>query len=719
MSPFLRVVSVATLVVALLSPSDDARAAADAKAIVKCQAALKKLGAKFIGKKLGALAKCAGGVFKCVQTVDETADAGAKRNACITKGRGGCTKSLATITLSRQAFVDGVGKACADLDPTQVTGIPGLGFTANDCSEFAAPVTNVATLAACLAKQHDCLASRLFQLGEPRVREMLQFTPPDAVTIPSADLAGLACLEDTGGTGADVNDLVLGKSIVKCQTAVAKTGKKLAGARLKILEKCVDALFNCAATKILTDLTACRDKARVACDKAFTKSAEQNAALAGSLEKPCGDPALFAALLTPAGANFQALLPSAVVRAALVQGCAPPLTSVAHFRACILAEIGILTADLLRFQSPRAENLLAQVGCDVGGTCGPVPTASPTPGVANVTRIIAANGDGAGHVLDSPQSIAVDVDGTVYVGGCGSHNVFRIASNGTITQIIGPSGDGLHPLECAASVAVRDGTAYVAGAFSDNVFKITSNGTITQIIDASGGGGHALNQPTAIAVDTAGTVFVTGFFSENAFKITSGGTITQIIDANGDGLAGSDHKLEFPVGIATYGAGTAFVVGRDSSNAFKIDSGGTITRIIGPDGDGLPGTIHVLNFPPGGIAVDAAGTVYMSDSGTDGFKIESNGTISKMEFSGTAFGLLDPIGVAVDGDANVYVAGEGSDNASKIPPGGTPVQIISFLGDGITGHRLMEPRAIAVDPQGNVYVAGAESDNAFKIVPLD
>ena len=50
----------------------------------------------------------------------------------------------------------------------------------------------------------------------------------------------------------------------------------------------------------------------------------------------------------------------------------------------------------------------------------------------------------------------------------------------TITQILDASGDGTHPLDYPADIAVDgDGNVYVPGGTSDNVFKIMPSGAIT------------------------------------------------------------------------------------------------------------------------------------------------------------------------------------------------------------------------------------------------
>ena len=55
--------------------------------------------------------------------------------------------------------------------------------------------------------------------------------------------------------------------------------------------------------------------------------------------------------------------------------------------------------------------------------------------------------------------------------------------------------------------------------------------------------------------------------SSNAFKISPGGTITEIIDATGDG---AENVLDFPTGVALDAAGTVYLTGVQSDNAFAI-----------------------------------------------------------------------------------------------------------------------------------------------------
>ncbi len=676
-------------------------AAADPKTVAKCQAALAKSGAKFVGKKIGTLAKCTDGIFKCIQTVDETADAGAKRTACIAKARAKCAGALGAITAARQAFVAGATKACAGLDAAQVTGNDGLGFTGVDCAAFGGAVTDLASLTACLAKQHDCLASQIFQLQVPRVLELLQFTPPDAVTVAPGDADALACLDPTGGTGADVNDVALGKSVAKCQKAIAKSGGKLASQRLAGLSKCANALFTCAATKSGDDLTKCNAKAKAGCAKAFAKNDDQSDALEAAAGKACGDPTVFPAFLSPAGGNLEALLPNTLTtgpRTRALSGICSPLVTVADYQLCLVVHLLGLADELVTFAAPRTESLLSSVGCSVDKCEGGGP---PPPDVPGIYQILNAAGDGT-HAFDTSRAVAVDDDGNVYAPAQGTNNVFKITPSGTITQILDASGDGQgHTCESPRAIAVGPNNTVYAGS-REYVFKITAGGTITTILGPDGAGGpfDGFRSASSILVTPDETVYVTGALSDTAHKITKAGVITKLIDENGDGLG---QELLDPEGIAVDSQGNVYVTDIQDGGIFKITSAGAISYI------------DTLGFPTKIIA--RGDDLYFSNL----FRVvkrAANGTTSTViDATGDGQGhLLDtPVGIAFDSVGNLYVAGVQSNNVFKVTPGGTKTQIIGPDGDG-TGNLLDGPEDVAVDAQGRVITGGFTSDNVFRII---
>jgi len=215
------------------------------------------------------------------------------------------------------------------------------------------------------------------------------------------------------------------------------------------------------------------------------------------------------------------------------------------------------------------------------GTC----STGGTP--CTITQIIDSTGDGT-NALSSGRGVGTDSSGNVFVTGQSSDNVFKISTPGTcstggtpctITEIIDFFGDGLgNNLNTPQLIATdSSGNVFVTGQTSDNAFKISTPGTCstggtlctrTEIIDSTGdGGGNVLDRSRGVATDSSGNVFVAGVNSDTVFEITPGGTITEIIDSTGDGLG---NTLDAPSSVATDSWGNVFVTGQASSNAFKL-----------------------------------------------------------------------------------------------------------------------------------------------------
>lgn len=696
-----------------------ADAAADPKVVAKCQAALAKGGTKFVGKKLATFAKCTDGIFKCIQTVDETPDAGAKRTACVAKARAKCGGAFAAIGAARQALAAAVSKACAGLDAAQLTGADGLEYSLAGCNAFGGTVTDLASLTTCLVREHDCLATAIFQLEVPRASELLKFTPPDAVTVGDGD--ALACLVDVGGTGTDVNDVALGKSVAKCQQAVGKIGAKLASQRLGALAKCTDALFVCAETKAGDALAACNAKARAGCVKSFAKNHDQSDAAKAAAGKACGDAAVFTAFLMPAGGNLDALLPSALSigprAASPLAGLCPALATIGEYETCLATQLLDYADDLQSFETPRTVDLLSGVGCTVGA-CGaePTPTPTATPGAdgPGIKQIIDENGDDSGNTfLEHPTAVTTDLFGNVFVAGGDSENVFKITGVGAITEIMSFQDNNGHSLDNPQGLATdSSGNVYVSGFASNNVFKIAPNGTITQILDSTGDGTHAFAGGGALAVGPGDVLYANGGNSRNVFKITTTGTttITQILGLN----AGPSV---YPIGIAV-DANSNVYVSRYDDTVSKITAGGGVSTLA----TGQVDATHFLQSPRG---IGVFGSFVYAAAGlsdvTYVFKIANDGGSITPIIDHTGDGLGHPFdeaaGLAIDALGNVYVTDYLNHQVFQIKPTGAITRIFDSTGDGVHGASLFQnPQSIAVDGHGRIFIAALGSNNVFRVI---
>jgi sugar lactone lactonase YvrE len=143
----------------------------------------------------------------------------------------------------------------------------------------------------------------------------------------------------------------------------------------------------------------------------------------------------------------------------------------------------------------------------------------------------------------------------------------------------------------------------------------------------------------------------------------------------------------------------------------------------GYNGEGSPATAKELNNPFG-VAVDAAGNVYVAEINNNRVrKITPGGVISTFAGNGTAtYGsdgiaatassLFNPYGVTVDAAGNVYIADQGSFRIRKVNTAGIISTVagsgsLGYSGDGFaaTDAALAFPTAVAVDAGGNIYIA--------------
>ncbi len=140
-------------------------------------------------------------------------------------------------------------------------------------------------------------------------------------------------------------------------------------------------------------------------------------------------------------------------------------------------------------------------------------------------------------------------------------------------------------------------------------------------------------------------------------------------------------------------------------------------------GNGGPAIDATLN--PNGVAVDAAGNVYLADLGSSSIrKVSTDGTINV--FLGDGHGLKNGVpatsvaiyfqaynnGLAVDKAGNVYFADNGNQRVVKVDTAGIFTTVAGNGNKGYTGDsgpatsaELSSPTDVALDSAGNMYIA--------------
>lgn len=352
----------------------------------------------------------------------------------------------------------------------------------------------------------------------------------------------------------------------------------------------------------------------------------------------------------------------------------------------------------------------------------------------------------------------------VLVIGLGLQTVPAFAQN-IISTVVGGGPTPTTPLTAnlpGPTAAVRDqaGNTYIAAPLSANIFKLSTSGTLSVFAGQGYGGFNGdgiqasaaqLGSPAAIAFDNNGNLF---FADPGATRVRrvdkTTGVITTVagngtkcahgVNPCGDGGLATAALLNLPEAIALDSAGNLFIADATDNKIRRVDAiTNIITTVVGDGnacanptntcGDGAAATSAQLNFPEG-IAVDAAGNLYVSDTLDQRVRIVSGGVITAFAGNGgfchdstttcgdghpaTLANLHRPQQVAVDATGNVYIA----DTADhKIRVVNTSGVINLFAGLGVqgfggdngpaTGALLDLPVGVSVDGSGNVLIADA------------
>ncbi|MBK9731693.1 MAG: T9SS type A sorting domain-containing protein [Chitinophagaceae bacterium] len=338
------------------------------------------------------------------------------------------------------------------------------------------------------------------------------------------------------------------------------------------------------------------------------------------------------------------------------------------------------------------------------------------------TGVAGYNGDGITAVtakLYYPAGVAIDAAGNIYVADMSNACVRKInAATGIISTVAGNPG-------IAPGFFAGNGTPATSATFSWYVLGVVPDATGNIFIADAGS--------NIICKVAAGTGIITIFAGING----SAGT-------TGDGGSASGARLNYPAAMAFDAGGNNLYIADCYNHKIRMISisTGIITSVAGTGtagstGDGGPATAARLNYPAG-IAVDVAGNIYIGDGGNNKVRkiTLSTGIITTIAGTGTAGFSGDlgaataakfngPQGLAVDAAGNVYIADQGNNRIRKITAGTNIISTIAgstagFSGDGGLPElaKLNGPWSLAVETNCNLIIGDNVNNRIRKITGL-
>jgi hypothetical protein len=410
--------------------------------------------------------------------------------------------------------------------------------------------------------------------------------------------------------------------------------------------------------------------------------------------------------------------------------------------------------------------------CGDGGAAKSAQLNSPTAVATDANGIlyIADTGDNKIRVVNTTASTVTIAGVTIKPG-----NIATIAGNGqACSSSTAKCGDGgsarSAQLNSPQGVAVDHlGNIFIADSGDRRVRAVIPSGGIGPYAGTGspcfggtcGDGGPALQatlgNPWQIYMDASGNLFISDSLDNRIREVAPGKSPTiSTIAGNGQSCSSANITTTFcgdtgtatsawlnsPHGVTGDAAGNLYIGDTGDQRVRKVNTTQVITTYAG---GGLSDGVATAGILAGDhdVAVDASGNIYVADTGNNRIRKVAGGNISTVAGNGVAnyYGnsvaastanLNGPYGLSVDGAGNVYIADSNNyvirvinTQASPInvagiaiPPGfiatvaGTPGHQCAPStscndGKAATQATLAFPTKVIVDGAGNLYIADA------------
>ncbi len=367
---------------------------------------------------------------------------------------------------------------------------------------------------------------------------------------------------------------------------------------------------------------------------------------------------------------------------------------------------------------------------------------------------------GTGAQFSSPEGVAADLSGNVFVADTANHTIRKLSPSGAVgnvSTLAGSAGSGpgftdgvagsLARFSSPSSLAIVGTDLYVADTGNEVVRKIDASAFVTTLAGSALVAGYADGTGTSAQFDGLKgigadgiSLYVADTQNHAVRKVTTAAVVTTVAGNPPRGgttdSTGVYARFRAPAGAAVIGDYT-YVVDTGNHTIRRINKSGVVTTFAGSPGvsgytDGA-GTGALFHDPQGIAAVGS--DLYVADSGNHAIrKVDSSGTVTTfagaapsspvrdfVDGTGTAARFDTPKGIASD-DSSLFVADTGNHAVRKIVLSSGAVTTLAGTGSAGFSNNSTGTSAAFNSPEGiavigsNLYVADTGNHAIRKVV---